>query len=134
MALASQYEQMKDYASASETLRKALELQPDNAEIKRALAQNLLFSDHYDDALKAYSEIVAEDPKDWQSQLRISQIYRQKKDFAKAREASAKAMSIEPKNLEVQYNEINILDAEGKTNEAIAALKDLRRYDDETQL
>jgi len=125
MALASQYEQMKDYASASETLHKALELQPDNTEIKRALAQNLLFSDRYDDALKAYSEIVAEDPKDWQSQLRISQIYRQKKDFAKAREASAKAMSIEPKNLEVQYNEINILDAEGKTTEAIAALKDL---------
>ncbi len=125
MALASQYEQMKDYASASETLRKALELQPDNAEIKRALAQNLLFSDRFDDALKAYSDIVAEDPKDWQSQLRISQIYRQKKDFAKAREASTKAMSIEPKNLEVQYNEINILEAEGKTNEAIAALKDL---------
>ena len=53
---------MKDYASASETLRKALELQPDNAEIKRALAQNLLFADNYDEALKAYSEIVAEDP------------------------------------------------------------------------
>jgi tetratricopeptide (TPR) repeat protein len=125
MALASQYEQLKDYASASDALRKALELQPDNAEIKRALAQNLLFAERYDDALKAYAEIVADDPKDWQSQLRISQIYRQKKDFAKAREASAKAVAIEPKNLEVQYNEINILDAEGKTNEAIAALKDL---------
>jgi tetratricopeptide (TPR) repeat protein len=125
MALASQYEQMKDYPSASEALKKALELQPDNAEIKRALAQNLLFSERYDEALKAYVDIVADDPKDWQSQLRISQIYRQKKDFVKAREASAKAVAIEPKNLEVQYNEINILDAEGKTNEAIAALKDL---------
>jgi tetratricopeptide (TPR) repeat protein len=125
MALASQYEQMKDYPSASEALRKALELQPDNAEIKRALAQNLLFAEKYDEALKAYADIVADDPKDWQSQLRISQIYRQKKDFVKAREASAKALAIEPKNLEVQYNEVNILDAEGKTNEAIAALKDL---------
>jgi tetratricopeptide (TPR) repeat protein len=125
MALASQYEQMKDYASASETLSKALELQPDNADIKRALAQNLLFADKYDEALKMYSGIVADDAKDWQSQLRISQIYRQKKDFVKAREASAKALAIEPKNLEVQYNEINILDAEGKTNEAIAALKEL---------
>ena len=74
-----------------------------------------------------YSEIVADDAKDWQSQLRISQIYRQKKDFVKAREASAKAIAIEPKNLEVQYNEINILDAEGKTNEAIAALKESGR-------
>ena len=72
-----------------------------------------------------YKEIAADDAKDWQSQLRISQIYRQKKDFAKAREASSKALAIEPKNLEVQYNEVNILEAEGKTTEAINALKDL---------
>jgi tetratricopeptide (TPR) repeat protein len=125
MALASQYEQLRDYNLAAETLRKALELQPDNPELKRTYAQNLLLADKYDEALAVYTDIVAGDSKDWQSQLRISQIYRQKKDFAKAREASKKALSIEPKNLEVQYNEVNILDAEGKTPEAIAALKEL---------
>jgi len=125
MALASQYEQLRQYDSAAATLQKALELQPDNPELKRAYAQNLLLADKYDEALKAYLDIAASDPKDWQSQLRLSQIYRQKKDFAKAREASRKALSIEPKNLEVQYNEVNILEAEGKTAEAIAALKEL---------
>lgn len=125
MALASQYEQLRDYGLAAETLRRALELQPENTDIKRAYAQNLLLSDRYDEALKLYSEIVTEDAKDWQSQLRISQIYRQKKDFVKAREASAKAMALEPNNLEVQYNEINILESEDKPAEASKALQDL---------
>lgn len=125
MALASQYEQLRDYGLAAETLRRALEIQPDNSELKRAYAQNLLLAERYDDALKTYQEIVAEDEKDWQSQLRISQIYRQKRDFVKAREASALALKLEPRNLEVQYNEVNILEAEGKMPEAIAALKEL---------
>lgn len=124
-ALAGQYEQMRDYSLAAETLRRALEAQPENAEVKRAYAQNLLLADQFDQALTVYTEIAAEDPKDWQSQLRISQIYRQKRDFAKAREASQKALAVEPKNLEVQYNEVNILDAEGKTNEALTALRQL---------
>lgn len=125
MALASQYEQLRDYGLAAETLRRAIELQPENPELKRAYAQNLLLADKYDEALAVYKEIAANDPKDWQSQLRISQIYRQKKDFGKAREASSKALAIEPKNVEVLYNEVNILEAEGKTTEAINTLKDL---------
>ena len=88
----------EDYGLAAETLRRAIELQPENPELKRAYAQNLLLADKYDEALAVYKEIAANDPKDWQSQLRISQIYRQKKDFAKAREASSKALAIEPKN------------------------------------
>jgi tetratricopeptide (TPR) repeat protein len=125
MALASQYEQLKDYGLAAETLRRALELQPENLELKRAYAQNLLLAERLDEALRAFNEIAEQDKKDWQSQLRISQIYRQKKDFVKAREASNKALNLEPKNLEVQYNEVNILEAEGKPAEATTALKDL---------
>ena len=52
MALASQYEQMRDYALAAETLRKALELQPDNAEMKRALRAEPAARGQYDEALK----------------------------------------------------------------------------------
>ena len=46
-------------------------------EIERALAQDLLFADQLDEALKLYQKLVEDDPKDVQSQLRISQIYRQ---------------------------------------------------------
>jgi tetratricopeptide (TPR) repeat protein len=124
-ALAGTYEQMRDYALAAETLKKTLELSPGNVDVKRAYAQNLLLSDQIADSLKIYKELVAEDPKDIQSYLRISQIYLQQRDFAKAREASEKAKDLEPGNLEIRYHEVNLLDAEGKTSEAIKTLKDL---------
>jgi tetratricopeptide (TPR) repeat protein len=102
-ALAGTYEQMREYGLAAESLKKALEFSPgSNPELKRALAQNLMLAEQYDEALQVYQELLAEDPKDGQSQLRVSQIYRQKHDFAKAREASRKALEIDPENLEVR--------------------------------
>ena len=50
-------------------------------------------------------------------------IYREKHDFAKAHEALAKAKQINPDDLEVQFNEVILLDAEGKTGDAIQSLK-----------
>ncbi|MCL4852192.1 MAG: tetratricopeptide repeat protein [Bryobacteraceae bacterium] len=122
MALAGSYEQMREYALAAETLKQALKLAPENGDIRRGLAQDLLLSDQYDEALKLYSELAAEDPKDYQVQLRISQLYRQKRDFTKAHEASKQALKLQPENLEVQYNEVNLLDAEDRTKEAIEKL------------
>jgi tetratricopeptide (TPR) repeat protein len=123
--LANAYEQMKDYALAAETLRRAIDLQPGNTELKKALAQDFLLADQLDDALKIYDELIADDPKDDNSYLRISQIYRQKRDFAKAHEASDKAKEIDPNNPEYQYNDVNLLDAEGKAPEAIKVLKQM---------
>jgi len=124
-SLAEVYEQLKDYSLAAETLRKALEQQPGNADLKHALAQDLLLADQLDDALKLYQDLVADDPKDTQSMLRISQIYRQKKDFAKAREAAEKAKQLDPNNLEILYNDVNLLEAEGRILDAIKTLKDI---------
>jgi len=122
-SLASVYEQLKDYSLAAEMLRRALDQQPGNTDLKHALAEDLLLSEQLDDALKLYREAVAEDPKDEHSLLRISQIYRQKRDFAKAREAADKAKEVAPDDLEVQFNDVNLLEAEGKIPEAIKTLK-----------
>ncbi len=78
-SLASVYEQLKDYSLAAEMLRRALDQQPGNSELKQALAEDLLLSNQLDDALKLYQEAAAEDPKDIKAELRISQIYRQKR-------------------------------------------------------
>lgn len=123
--LASAYEQMRDYSLAAETLKRALKLSPNNAELKRALAQNLLLADQADAALALYNSLIQEDPKDVQSHLRISQIYRQQRQFAKAREAADKAKALDPNNLEIRYNDVNLLEAEGKDAEAIALMKDI---------
>ncbi len=122
-ALGLAYEQMRDYASAADVLKKALELRPDSVQIKRSLAQDLLYSGHEDDALKQYAELAEADPKDAMAPLRMSEVYRQKKMFDKAHAALAKAKELDGDNIEVRYEEVNLLDAEGKNDEAIAKLR-----------
>ncbi|MBM3776174.1 MAG: tetratricopeptide repeat protein, partial [Acidobacteria bacterium] len=125
LALAGSYEQMRDYSSAAEVLRRALALNPDNGRLKRALAQNLLFAEKLDESLKIYQELAAEDPKDMQAPLRMAEIYRQKRNIAQAGAALAKAREIDRSALEVRYEEVNLLEAEGKSEEAAAVLKAL---------
>jgi tetratricopeptide (TPR) repeat protein len=122
-ALASAYEQLRDYKSAAEVLQKAIALDPENSRIKRALARNLLYSDNYDAALKYYTEMADDDPHDVEALLRMTAIYRGKHDFAKARETLDKARAAEPENLDVRYEEVNLLAVEGKTDKAIETLK-----------
>jgi len=121
--LGAAYEQMRDYSSAAEVFNRALAMKPENAQVKRALAQNLLWSGKYDEALKLYSELAEADPKDAQPQLRMSEIYRQKRMFDKARASLAKAKNLDSDNIEIRYDEVNLLEAEGKGDQAIALLR-----------
>ena len=121
--LGSAYEQMRDFASAAEVFKRALELKPDSPQIKHGYAQNLLWSEQYDEALKQYSELEEADPKDAQAPLKLSEIYRQKKMFDKAGAELAKAKQLDPDSLEVRYDEVNLLEAQGKSDEAIARLR-----------
>ncbi|HVP47321.1 MAG TPA: tetratricopeptide repeat protein, partial [Bryobacteraceae bacterium] len=122
-ALASFYDQTRDFASAADTWKQALQMDPENSRIKRALAQDVFFTDHFDEALKLYNEIAAADPHDMQTQLRISEIYRQKGDLAKARVALNKAKELDKDGLEARFEETYFFEAEGKPDEAIAALR-----------
>jgi len=122
-ALAATYEQMKDFKGAAEAYRRALDLNRDDLDLKRAYAESLFTGEDYDAALKVFAEIAAEEPGDLLSALRTSQIYRQKRDFAKAREYADKASALDASNIEVRYNEVSIYEAEGKLPEAIKTLK-----------
>jgi len=121
--LGAAYEQMRDYSSAAEVFKRALALKPDNIQIKRAFAQNLLYSEQYDEALKQYTELAEADPKDSQAPLRLSEIYRQKRMFDKAHAELDKAKQLDRDGLEVRYDEVNLLEAEGKGDEAITLLR-----------
>lgn len=129
-ALAGFYHDMKDFASAAETWKRMLPLAPDNGKLKRQYALDLLFSDQVDEALKIYKEIAAEDPKDADVQLKLSKIYQDKHDFDAAHAASNKAKQIDPNNLDVRYDEVELLNNEGKTPAAIVVLKGI--LDDKT--
>jgi tetratricopeptide (TPR) repeat protein len=122
-SLAGTYEQMREYSLAAETLKRAIELAPEDADLKRALAQNLMLSEQLDQAMKIYQALVAENEKDVQSWLRISQIYRQKHDYENARKASDQARKLDPDGVDILYNEVGLLESEGKIPEAIDILK-----------
>lgn len=124
--LAEAYEEMKEFGLAADSLKKSLALNPpDSAAVKKALAQDLISAQRYAEALGVYQELVDDDPMDAESYLRISQIYQQQKKFAEARAALNKALAIEPENIDLLYNQVGILEAEGKTEQAIQTLKDI---------
>lgn len=125
LALASAYEQLRHYDEAAETYRRALELNPDNLDLKRAWAQSLFSAEDYEKAGAAFEELLQAEPNDLLALLRLSQIHRQKQEFAKAEEYARRASKLDPSNLEVQYNEVSLLEAQGKLAEAIARLKEI---------
>lgn len=124
-ALASSYQQARDYPAAAAVLRKALERAPNDSEVKRELAENLLLAEQYQEALRLYQELAQAHPREAQYPLRISQIYRQQRDLAKAREAQERAQNLDPDNVEIQYNDVSLLEAEGRFSQAIARLKQI---------
>jgi tetratricopeptide (TPR) repeat protein len=125
VALAMAYEQVHDYKNAAAALKQAVDLSSDNVPIRVNLAQDLFAAGQLDEALTVYQQLASADPKNVLLQLRISEVYRAKRDFPKAQAALKAAKAIEPDNLDVRYAEVSLLDAQGKTDEAITSLKNL---------
>ncbi len=129
--LAGTYEKMEEFSLAAETYRQALALAPDNPELGRAYAQSLLQAGKPEEAMGVFEKLARDDPKDHESNLRLAQIYRQRGKLSEARRALDAALAAAPDNLEVQYNQVNLLEAEGKPEEAIALLEDILKDSEE---
>jgi tetratricopeptide (TPR) repeat protein len=126
VALATAYENQRNYKEAAAVLERALTAEPEDKRLRRALAEDLYFSGQSDKALAAYQDLANENPRDAAFPLRMSEIYRGKHDFAKAHEALDKAKAIDPEDIEILYDgEVKLLAAEGKTDQAITNLKEL---------
>lgn len=119
------YEQKKDYPRAISAYRKAVELDKDNLDAVRGLAQNLLNDNQTDAAMEQYKAIAAADPQDVQTLLHISEIYRRDGQFEKALEALSKAQAITPDSMEIQYNRAVIEEGLGKYDDAAKVLEEL---------
>jgi tetratricopeptide (TPR) repeat protein len=125
IALGTAYEQVRDYKNAADALQRALEMAPDNSRLQAGLANNLMLSDRVADALRIFEKLSAEDPSNPQPKLRIAEIYRVKRDFAKSAEALKLAKALAPGDMEVRYEEVRLLEAQSKHTEAIGLLKAL---------
>jgi len=124
-ALGYTYEQQKEYKQAVDAYRKSTELDHDNLDAVRGLAQNLMNDGQTDAALEEYKAIVDADPSDAQTYMRIAEIDRRSGKFDQAMDALKKANAVVPDSIEVQYNIAVIDEAQGKYDDAIQILNGL---------
>jgi tetratricopeptide (TPR) repeat protein len=124
-ALGYTYEQQKDYGKAISAYRKAVELDHDNLDSLRGLAQNLMNDGQYEFALEQYKQIAEADPQDAQAYLRISEIYRRTGKFDRALEMLKKAQSLVQDSLEIPFNLALVYDAQGRFDDAVSTLQQL---------
>ncbi len=124
-ALGYTYEQQKEYKKAVGAYRKAVELDRENLDSLRGLAQNLMNDSQFDAALEQYRAIADADPQDAQAYLRISEIYRRMGKFDAALDMLKKAESLVQDSLEIPFNMALVYDAQGRFDEAATTLQQL---------
>ena len=124
-ALGYTYEQQKQYKGAIEAYRHAIEMDRDNLDAIRGLAENLLNDGQADAALEQYKVIADANPEDAQTYVRIAEIYRKQGKFDLALEHLKKAESMVQDSVEVPYNIAAIYQAQGRYDEAVPIMRDL---------
>jgi tetratricopeptide (TPR) repeat protein len=124
-ALGSTYEQRKEYKKAIDAFKKAIQLDRDNLDAIRGLAENLMNDGQTDAALEQYKVIADANPEDAQTYLRIGEIYRRQGKYDEALESLKKANTMVPDSLEVPYNMAAVYQAQGRYEEALKLLQDL---------
>ena len=124
-ALGYTHEQQKQYKEAIEAYRHAIELDRDNLDAIRGLAQNLLNDGQADAALEQYKVIADANPEDAQTYVRIGEIYRKQGRYDLALDSLKKAETMVPDSLEAPYDIAAIYQAQGRYDEAIPIMLEL---------
>ncbi len=124
-ALGATYDQLKKPKDAIDSYRRALDDDPDNVDSERGLANALLRDSQLDEALKIFTNVVAAEPQDAQSQIKIADIQRQQGHYDQALATLDKAKPLAQDNLELNYNQALVYDSLGRYDDAIRTLKAL---------
>jgi tetratricopeptide (TPR) repeat protein len=124
-ALGYTYEQQKQYKEAISAYRHAIELDRDNLDAIRGLAQNLLNDGQTEAALEQYKIIADANPEDAQTYLKMAEIYRRDGKFDLALENLKKAESMVQDSIEVPYNIAAVYQSQGRYDDAAKVLQDL---------
>ena len=124
-ALASSYDQLRKTKEAVAAYRRALDLEPDNTDTQRGLANALLADNQLDEALKLFTEIAAAEPQDAQSQIHIAEIQRRQGHYDAALATIQKAKPLAQDSVELSYNEALVDDSLGRYDDATAILNKL---------
>jgi len=131
-ALGYTYEQNKAYKKAIEAYQKSVDIDHDNLDSVRGLAQNLLNDGQTDAALTQLKVVAEADPSDSQTYMRIAEIYRRSGRYDDALESLKKASAIMPDSMEVKFNIAVIDQAQGRYDDAITILNALLQKTEHT--
>lgn len=123
LAIGASYDQLHKPKEAAAAYQRALDIESDNTDAMHGLANALLSQDKLDDALKAYNNILAAEPQDAQTYIKISEIQRRQGHYDTALATLKKAKATIPDNEELIFNEALIYDALGRYSDAEASLK-----------
>jgi tetratricopeptide (TPR) repeat protein len=124
-ALGMSYDQLKDNKNAIDAYSKAFDMEPDNLDAERGLAQALLNDNQLSAALKHFEAISVADPQDAQTYLRIAEIERRQGHYEQALTTLKKAKALASDSLEIGFNEALIDDSLGHYDEAAQSLQGL---------
>jgi tetratricopeptide (TPR) repeat protein len=124
-AMGMSYDQLKQNKNAIDAYSKAFELEPDNLDAERGLAQALLNDNQFAPALKHFEAISTADPQDAQTYLRIAEIERRQGHYEQALTTLKKAKALASDSLEIGFNEGLIDDSLGHYDEAAQTLQGL---------
>jgi len=131
-ALGYTYEQQKQYTNAISAYRHAIEVDRDNLDAIRGLAQNLMNDGQADAALEQYKVIADANPEDAQTYVRIAEIYRKQGKFDLALESLKKAETMVQDSVEVPYSMAAVYQAQGRFDEASQILQNLLKKTEKT--
>lgn len=121
--LGSIYDQLKRPQDAIAAYQRAADLDPEDLDIQRSLAQALLADNQYDKALKQFKAVSEADPEDTSSLIRIAEIQRRQGKYEEALGTIRKVRAKNADDLEAGYQEGLLLDALGRYDEAAALLE-----------
>jgi tetratricopeptide (TPR) repeat protein len=124
-ALGATYDQQKDYKKAIEAYQHAIELDRDNLDAIRGLADALQNDGQSDKALEQYKVIADANPEDAQTYVRIAEIYRKQGKLDLALQNLKKAESMVKDSEQISYELSEIYQAQGRYDDAINELQGL---------
>jgi tetratricopeptide (TPR) repeat protein len=119
------YDQLKQNKNAIDAYSKAFDMEPDNLDAERGLAQALLNDNQLSAALKHFEAISTADPQDAQTYVRIAEIERRQGHYEQALTTLKKAKALASDSVELGYNEALTDDSLGHYDEAAQTLQGL---------
>ena len=123
--LGASYDQQKDQKDAIDAYRKALELEPDNLDVERALAKDLQADGQAEPALQAWKDIAAGDPTDAEAEMQVSTIDQHLGKWDDALAAVRKAHEAAPDSIGIEFEEAKIDDALGHLDDSAKVFEQL---------